>query len=94
MPSHLSGTPATVLPSTIPSFPPPRTQVIGSAEHEAILRGLFSHWQVAALVALETVVLNPFLGVFFSWDHEAVVFTRADKAVNLCVTLMNERLID
>ncbi len=40
---------------------------------------------VAVLVALETVVMNPFLGVFFSFRHETVVFSQADKAVNLCV---------
>jgi hypothetical protein len=62
-----------------------RPQVIGSAEQEAVIRGLFSGRQVAVLLALETVVMNPFLGVFFSWGHEAIVFTQADKAVNLCV---------
>jgi hypothetical protein len=42
---------------------------------------------VAVLVALEAVVMNPFLGVFFSFRHETVVFSQADKAVNLCVVV-------
>jgi hypothetical protein len=42
---------------------------------------------VAVLVALETLVMNPFLGVFFSFRHETVVFSQADKAVNLCVVV-------
>jgi hypothetical protein len=56
-------------------------------EHEAILRGLFMPREVAVLVALETAVMNPFLGVFFSFRHETVVFSQADKAVNLCVVV-------
>ena len=42
------------------------------------------------LVALETVVMNPFLGVFFSFRHETVVFSQADKAVNLCVVVSGD----
>jgi hypothetical protein len=52
------------------------------------LRGLFTPRDVAVLVALETVVMNPFLGVFFSFRHETVVFSQADKAVNLCVVVL------
>jgi hypothetical protein len=48
---------------------------------------LFTPRDVAVLVALETVVMNPFLGVFFGFRHETVVFSQADKAVNLCVVV-------
>jgi len=48
---------------------------------------LFTPRDVAVLVALEAVVMNPFLGVFFSFRHETVVFSQADKAVNLCVVV-------
>ncbi len=61
--------------------------MIGTAQHEAILRGWYSPRDVAGLLMLETAVMNPFLGVFFRWGHEAIVFTVADKAVNLCVQL-------
>ena len=53
------------------------------------MRGLFIPRDVAVLVALETVVMNPFLGVFFSFRHETVVFSQADKAVNLCVVVVS-----
>ncbi len=49
---------------------------------------MFTPRDVAVLVALETVVMNPFLGVFFSFRHETVVFSQADKAVNLCVVVV------
>jgi hypothetical protein len=52
---------------------------------EGILRSWFTPKEVALLVALEVATANPFFGIFFSWSHEAIVYTRADKAVVLCV---------
>ena len=60
-----------------------KPNVLGSRQYEAILRRWTSGRDTAKLVLLELLTGNAVLGMFFHWDHEAVVFGRADKAVIL-----------
>ena len=60
-------------------------QVIGANEREAIIHGWLTFGAVTRLIFLNAVTLNPFLGIFFRWSHEAVVFTQVTIAVTVCV---------
>eukprot|EP00750_Incisomonas_marina_P010853 INCI16312.9.p1 GENE.INCI16312.9~~INCI16312.9.p1 ORF type:complete len:1916 (+),score=402.72 INCI16312.9:439-6186(+) len=57
-----------------------RPAVLGADEQMAILRGWLSAGQVAGLVFLQVLTVNPFIALFFRWSHERIVFTQADKA--------------
>ena len=57
-----------------------KPNVIGSAQYEAILRRWVSAKDTAKLIVFELLTSNAVLGLLFHWDHEAVVFGRADKA--------------
>ena len=65
-----------------------RPAVVGSDEYEAILRGSLSAGQVAKMVLLDVTTRSPFLGLFFRWSHEAIVFTAVDKASILYVLFL------
>lgn len=56
--------------------------------YEAILRGWLSFSEIVILLALEIVTSNPFLSLFFSWSHEAIVYTQADKAVTMYAAVL------
>ena len=60
-----------------------KPNAMGSAEYEAVLRGWVTGFAAVKLVVFELLTSNAILGLLFSWDHEEVVFGRADKAVTL-----------
>ena len=60
-----------------------KPNTMGSMEYEAVLRRWVSGADSAKLVVVELLTSNAVLGLLFHWDHEAVVFGRADKAVIL-----------
>ena len=60
-----------------------KPNTMGSAEYEAILRTWVGACATVKLMVFEVLTSNAVLGLFFHWDHEAVVFGRADKAVIL-----------
>ena len=60
-----------------------KPNTMGSREFEAVLRKWISGCAAAKLMLLEVLTSNSVLGLLFHWDHEAVVFGRADKAVVL-----------
>ena len=59
-----------------------RAQVVGPVQFEAILLGRASASEIARLAALSIATGNAFVGVLFSWAHESMVFSRADKAID------------
>ena len=58
-----------------------RPAVMGSIEYEGLLRQWIVDREALKLLALEVLTTNPFLGMLFHWEHEEIVFGRADKAV-------------
>ena len=60
-----------------------KPSVMGSVEYEAVLRRWTGGCNAVKFVLMEVVTSNAVLGLLFHWDHEAVVFGRADKAVIL-----------
>ena len=60
-----------------------KPNVMGSKEFEAVLRRWLSGTQTAKLIMLELLTSNAVAGLLFHWDHEAIVFGGADKAVIL-----------
>ena len=60
-----------------------KPSVIGSREYEAILRKWVSGTQALKLLVMEVLTSNAVIGLLFCWDHEAIVFGRADKAMVL-----------
>ena len=60
-----------------------KPSTIGSYEYEAILRKWVSGAQTMKLLGLEVLTSNAILGLLFHWDHEAIVFGRADKSMLL-----------
>ena len=60
-----------------------KPNVMGSTQYEAVLRRWMSGKDTVKLVVFELLTSNAVLGLLFQWDHEAVVFGRADKAVIL-----------
>ena len=60
-----------------------KPSVMGSRQYEAVLRRWLSGANAAKLVVFELLTSNAVLGLLFHWDHEAVVYGRADKAVIL-----------
>ena len=60
-----------------------KPNTMGSKEYEAVLRRWVSGADSAKLVVVELLTSNAMLGLLFHWEHEAVVFGRADKAVIL-----------
>jgi len=60
-----------------------RPAVIGGEEFEAILRAWLPAGRVMAMVALQVLSVNPYLSPLFTWSHDSVVFTTADKAYML-----------
>lgn len=60
-----------------------RPEVMSSLEHEALLRRWIGGRRAATMLLLEVLTTNPFLALLFHWEHEAIVFGRADKAVTL-----------
>ena len=66
-----------------------RPEVMGSLEYEGLLRRWIVGAHAAKLLVLELMTTNAFLGLFFRWEHEAIVFGTADKAVTFyCAVLM------
>ena len=61
---------------------------MGSREYEAILRRWLRGLAVPKVLLLEVVTNNPFLGFFFRWGHEAMVFSRSDRAINLYAAIL------
>ena len=60
------------------------SEMMRSGEYEAITRRWIGFGEgVKLLVLLEVLTTNTFLGLLLSWDHEAIVFGRADKAMTL-----------
>ena len=57
-----------------------KPNTMGSREYEAVLRRWVAGLDVLKLMAMEVLTSNSVLGLLFHWDHEAVVFGRADKA--------------
>ena len=60
-----------------------KPNTIGSHEYEAILRRWVTGAQTVKLLVLEVLTSNAVLGLLFHWDHEAIVFGRADKVMLL-----------
>ena len=60
-----------------------KPNVLGSRQYEAVLRRWVSGRNTAKLITFELLTSNAVLGMLFHWDHEAVVFGQADKAVIL-----------
>jgi len=70
-----------------------RPTVLGGDEFEAILRGWVRGGQVLGLVFLQILAVNPFIGLFFRWSHETIVFTASDKAFILYASLLSTFLV-
>ena len=60
-----------------------RPQVMDAGEYEAVLRRWIGFGEGVKLLVLEVLTTTAFLGLLFSWDHEDIVFGRADKAMTL-----------
>ena len=56
---------------------------MGSSEYEAVLRRWVSARDAMKLIVFEVLTSNAVFGFLFHWDHDAIVFGRADKAVTL-----------
>ena len=56
-----------------------KPSVIRSVDQEAILRGWLSAKQVAWIMFLDVFASNALISLAFSWGHDHLVFTRADK---------------
>jgi len=70
-----------------------REAVIRSIEYEAILRGWMPAGEFFRLVGLDVATGNTFLALVFSWSHEQVVFTQADKAFMLYSAILSTFLV-
>ena len=70
-----------------------RETVIRGIEYEAILRGWMPVGEFFRLVGLDVATGNTFLSLMFSWSHEQVVFTRADKAFMLYAAFLSTFLV-
>ena len=70
-----------------------RPTVISADEFEAILRGWLSPGQILALVSLQLLSVNAYLSLFFTWSHEHLVYTAADKAYVLYAALLSTFLV-
>lgn len=60
---------------------------------EAILRGAFNIQQVVRLMLLQNFSTNVFVSLFFSWNHDGVIFTLADKMSLLYVAVLATFLV-
>ena len=60
-----------------------KPSVMGSRQYEAVLRRWVSGSDTAKFVVFDLLTSNAVLGLLFHWEHEAVVFGRADKSVIL-----------
>ena len=57
-----------------------KPSVIRGQELDAIVRGWMSPGHTTWLILLNIVNSSPYLSMSFSWNHDQIVFTRADKS--------------
>jgi len=60
-----------------------KPNTMGTSQYEAVLRRWVAGRDALKLIFIEVLTSNSVIGFLFHWDHEAVVFGRADKAVTL-----------
>lgn len=66
-----------------------RPDVMRSTEFESILRGWLSARQVVWILFLNAVTSNAVLSLCFTWSHDHMVFTQADKAFILYASILS-----
>ena len=67
--------------------------VYAPCRYEAILRRDLAPLQVMKLLLLDATTSNAFLSLFFTWSHEAIVFTKAHQAFILYAAILSTFLV-
>ena len=70
-----------------------KPSVIGGKEYEALLRRDLTARQAIWMFLLDMSTSNAFLSLFFTWSHEAIVFTKAHQTFILYAAILSTFLV-